>query len=196
MYRLTVDCTTMNYYFQKLKCSERLADVACEIRKNHNVWGSFKGLFGLAGDELITITQAQVTDSTTFNVVESQVWQPTARPTTSTPLSKEGLYVFRQFVTQPEHLPAMVELSTEAWLTFESAENFRAQPMGLFQPADLQQDAEAHGNVTLTLLTWYDGFSSWETSRSPDPHAQENFHKRHQLTQSTSAIATRLVLDA
>jgi hypothetical protein len=134
MYRLTVDCTTMNYYFQKLKCSERLADVACEIRKNHNVWGSFKGLFGLAGDELITITQAQVTDSTTFNVVESQVWQPTARPTTSTPLSKEGLYVFRQFVTQPEHLPAMVELSTEAWLTFESAENFRAQPWGCSNP--------------------------------------------------------------
>ncbi|MFT7654292.1 MAG: hypothetical protein ACI9UU_003411 [Candidatus Azotimanducaceae bacterium] len=78
MCRLTVDCTTMNYYFQKLKCSESLADVAREIRKSHNVWGSFKGLFGLAGDELITITQAQVTDSTTFNVVESQVWQPTS----------------------------------------------------------------------------------------------------------------------
>lgn len=182
----------MNYYFQKLKCNQSLAEVARELSQNYNVWGSFRGLFGLAADELITITQSQVTDSALFSVAENQVWQATARPTTPAPLTKQGLYVFRQFITQAEHLSTMVELSTAAWQTFETAEDFQAEPMGLFQPADLRQK----GAVILTLLTWYEGFSCWETSRSPDPRAQENFQKRHQLTQSTSAIATRLVLHA
>jgi hypothetical protein len=45
----------------------------------------------------------------------------------------------------------------------------------------------------MLLCTWYDGFASWETSRAPAAAARENFRRRHALTASTWAIATRLV---
>ena len=45
----------------------------------------------------------------------------------------------------------------------------------------------------MLLVTWYDGLESWQISRRPNPAATENFLRRRELTQSTTAIATRLV---
>ena len=45
----------------------------------------------------------------------------------------------------------------------------------------------------MLLVTWYDGFDSWQNSRNPDPAARENFRRRHALTTGTIAYATRLL---
>jgi hypothetical protein len=45
----------------------------------------------------------------------------------------------------------------------------------------------------MLLVTWYDGFDSWQTSRQPTAEATDNFRRRRALTQSTIAYATRLV---
>jgi hypothetical protein len=82
-------------------------------------------------------------------------------------------------------------LSSAAWKTFEGADSFSAQPMGLFAPADA---GSADQESVLSLLTWYPDFASWETSREPDPEARKRFLARRNLTRTTSAIATRLRL--
>ena len=46
----------------------------------------------------------------------------------------------------------------------------------------------------MMLVTWYDGFDSWEISRNPAPAARENFSRRRDLTLQTYAVATRLVI--
>ena len=44
----------------------------------------------------------------------------------------------------------------------------------------------------MLLLTWYDGFESWQASRAPHPDALANFQRRAALTGGTVAYATRL----
>jgi hypothetical protein len=63
--------------------------------------------------------------------------------------------------------------------------------MGLFAPAQALPDSQ---ECLLHLLTWYPDFTSWETSRQSDPAAMQRFIARRELTRSTRAVATRLVL--
>ncbi len=154
------------------------------------LWGAFAGLFGPASNELLVISAlvdaAQPVASPA--AVAQETWQPTARPAGTEPCQRPGLYVFRRFVVREEHVEEVVTLSRQAWETFETSADYAAQPQGLFRPA-----TDADGVVRLMLVTWYDGFDSWETSRQPSPAAQENFQRRHALTLSTYAVATRLV---
>ena len=154
------------------------------------LWGAFTGLFGPASNELLVISaladDAQPVASAAAVAHES--WQPTARPLGTQPCSEPGLYVFRRFNVREQHVEEVVALSRQAWETFETSADYAAQPQGLFRPA-----ADADGSVRLMLVTWYDGFDSWEISRQPSPEAQENFQRRHALTLSTYAVATSLV---
>jgi hypothetical protein len=104
---------------------------------------------------------------------------------------RAGVYVFRDFWLPYEHLQEAVTLSSAAWQTFESDEAFAAEPMGLFAPA---QELPAAQECRLHLLTWYPDFTSWETSRQSDPAAMQRFISRRELTRTTHAVATRLLL--
>ena len=95
---------------------------------------------------------------------------------------------FRRFHCREEHVDELVQLSTQAWQTFEGAAEFDAEPMGLFRPP-----RDADGVVRMLLVTYYDGFASWQTSRAPDKSARENFARRHALTLASYATATRLI---
>ena len=92
-----------------------------------------------------------------------------------------------------EHLDEAVALSSAAWQTFEGAEAYSAEPMGLFAPAQTMPSSQ---ECRLHLLTWYPDFTSWETSRQSDPEAMRRFIARRELTRSTQAVATRLLLPA
>jgi hypothetical protein len=96
--------------------------------------------------------------------------------------------VFRFFDVETRHVEEIVELSRDAWTTFENTAAYASEPLGLFAPADPSADSGR-----MLLLTWYDGFRSWELSRTPAPEARANFLRRHELTQGTVAYATALV---
>ena len=169
---------------------------ACE----GHLWGEFNGLFGVGSNELFVVswvpedtleaTSALWTSAPDVSVLERHVLIPTVRPTSSQPLSEAGLYVFRFFVVDHASVEEVAQLSQQAWTTFEASGDYRAEPKALFCQAD--RDAE---RGVMLLVTWYDGFGSWETSRQPAPEARENFLRRQQLTHGTIAYATRLATD-
>lgn len=159
-------------------------------------WGAFFGLFGLASNELFVVSVGDVQDIDArllglVSVVEAEtlLLEPTVRPTTDEPLTREGLYVFRFFEVANRDVDEIAALSQQAWETFEAADTYQAEPQALFRQAD--RSAE---RGRMLLVTWYDGLGSWQTSRKPDPRARENFSRRHQLTAGTIAYATRLLL--
>jgi hypothetical protein len=152
------------------------------------IWGTFSALFGMASNERIVITREKLgAIIPSENLVEQFAMAATARPIEFAPLSADGLYVLRTFNVLAEHVEEFVELSQNAWTTFETDGEFTAGPQGLFHPNVLR-----NGLIPMQLVTWYDGLSSWERSRAPDENARDNFARRRLLTQSTSAIAARL----
>lgn len=160
-------------------------------------WGLFEGQFGIASNELlamaalpaaaageVTAAWSAVPGATLVDCLELEA---TARPRDAAPMARPGLYVFRFFEVDLGNVEEIVRLSREAWLSFEASDAYRAEPMGLFRSASGQPQTR------MLLVTWYDGFDSWQTSRQPAPAARENFLKRRRLTRGTIAYATRLV---
>ena len=160
-----------------------------------NDWGAFQPLFGLASNQMIYVhfgdvesiehelrRYEQVTHVTTL------FFEPTVRPTVHEPRKQEGLYVFRFFDVHNRDVKTIANLSKDAWTYFEDTENYQAIPQALFCEPDLTQP-----KGKMLLCTWYDGLTSWETSRAPDPRAAENFRLRHELTLGTKPYATRLI---
>ena len=159
---------------------------------NEPIWGVWAGLFGLANTELIAITLAESENvepwAKQIQVLDEQLLMATARPLSNHAPSQRGLYVFRSMETESKNIDEIVELSAHAWKTFETSDNYRSEPIGLFRP-------ENPGEIsTMWLLTWYDGFESWQKSREPHDDARAAFTKRHSLLRRTNAIATRLVI--
>lgn len=164
------------------------------------LWGAFRGLFGVSSNELIVVTsgasggvgQATLVKHPELVAAETALLEPTVRPTTDEPRTRQGLYVFRFFHAAPENVDEMVRLSADAWPHFENADRYRAIPQALFRV----QDADRARSVgRLLLCTWYDGLASWEKSRTPPGPARELFQRRHALTRSSIAYATRLLPD-
>lgn len=154
-----------------------------------SLWGVFGALFGLRNDERIIISRGSIRENIPQAYsLDTFAMTATARPTQFIPLQRPGVYVIRTFSIQPDHVDEFVELSQAAWQTFETDDEFAAAAQGLFRPERLQ-----NGLVPMQLVTWYNHLSSWERSRNPDEQSSENFARRRLLTQSTSAIATRLV---
>ncbi len=159
-------------------------------------WGIWQGLFGVASNELLVMAAARgdrlPADAREAlpgdaDVLDTLRLASTARPERVAALPAEGVYVFRFFEVDVKDCDEIVELSREAWETFEDTDRYASRPQGLFRPRD-----QPEGTGRMLLVTWYDGFASWETSRSPAPEARENFRRRHQLTAGTVAYATRL----
>ena len=163
------------------------------------VWGVFRGLFGVASNELLAVTMGsadQVAESIAMAKrlpgVTCEAALPlaaTVRPTSANPLVQGGLYVLRFFDVAPAHYDEFVDLSRTAWETFEAADGYRAEPQGLFR---LRDDAAERG--LMLLVTWYDGLGSWQASRHPPAAAGQRFQRRGQLATSTVAYATRLIV--
>jgi hypothetical protein len=161
-------------------------------------WMLANGLFGLWTNEVILVTtwphEADADRVLAANlpagasVVEARDLVATARPLTNEPPSKPGLYVHRLFGVDGQDVDRFVELSAEAWNTFENTTDYQAEPQGLFR----MRDHPAAGGQML-LVTWYDSLASWERSRTPAPEAEANFRQRAMLTKRSIAIAARLV---
>lgn len=183
------------FHYQKLRSRtnnnrDLLAQLGDSTFYEGALWGAFTGLFGMAGNEIIVVSVLDSDKGVKTNPLSEveEIWQSTARPLSTDPCTVDGLYVFRRFHVQEDNVEEVVALSKEAWKTFEGSDAYAAQPRGLFRP-----QADDEGIVRLMLVTWYDGFQSWETSRRPAPEATDNFRRRRDLTLTTYAVATRLV---
>lgn len=161
------------------------------------VWGVWSGLFGVASNELLVVAaaadrrprEAFTAALNGLEVRDSLLLSPTVRPATDAPREKEGLYVFRFFDVADADVAEVVQLSAQAWKTFENTDAYQSEPQGLFRQAD------SAGVGRMLLVTWYDGLESWQLSRRPAPEAMENFLRRRELTRGTVALATSLVSD-
>ncbi len=186
----------MQFEFLRLRAAENHPGTLLQLlqpqRDNGACWGVFTGLFGQAANELRVVMLQAPPGQWSQHIVERESWLPTVRPETAAPCSRPGLYVFRRFELLAADVDAFVELSAAAWRTFENAEDYASRPMGLFRlPAAPPGAAD---ETRLQLVTWYDGFESWQRSRQPHAQAAENFAQRRALTRSTIAVATQLVV--
>jgi hypothetical protein len=194
------------YDWLRLRADHRDARALLEALQQHTlprweaagvaVWGVWQGLFGIAANELLVMTATSGPESgappldrlpSGAAVAEALTLRATVRPAHPQPLQDPGLYVFRFFDVLPGHVDEVVALSSEAWKTFEASDRYRSRPCGLFRP-------HGAGPDRMLLVTWYDGFDSWEVSRTPAPEARDRFARRHALTTGTVAYATRLVV--
>ena len=160
-----------------------------------HAWGAFQPLFGLASNQMILVHFGDVYDIEHnlrsfehVNQITTMFLQPKVRPTEHATRTREGVYVFRFFSVNNRDVETIANLSNEAWTYFEDTKDYQAVPQALFADADLSKS-----QGTMLLCTWYDGLTSWEVSRTPDPKATENFRQRHELTLGTKPYATRLI---
>jgi hypothetical protein len=107
---------------------------------------------------------------------------PTLRPLEGQGLRDGGIYVHRWFAVDGERLPEFVDISGQAWGSFEGA--YDAEIFGLFAAAPTEEDVTS-GQRRLLLLTWYASHGVWEASREQAADPQSLFAKRHALTRWT-----------
>ena len=191
----------MVYHWLRVRCDDRdwfdthKRFKMREVADGVELWGAFSGLFGIGSNELIMVlhgsreTPTGAVSQAGFELVEQHVLVPTVRPTAFAPLTRRGLYVFRFFDVRNADVDKIAALSYEAWTTFENTDAYQAEPQALFCQANRNDE-----RGVMLLLTWYDGFNSWQTSRQPAKPARENFRKRHALTAGTIAYATQLII--
>lgn len=198
------------YEYFRLKAAGRDSLALMDALREHTLprwrqqgiecWGIWRGLFGVGSNELLVLAATPGEgDPPDFrsglpesaNVVDTLSLVSTARPEAIGGLPAEGLYVFRFFDVAEADCDEIVALSREAWETFEDTDRYASRPQGLFRP----RPVHSKGAGRMLLVTWYDGFASWEISRAPAPEARDNFRRRHELTGGTIAHAVRLVSD-
>ena len=182
----------MIYYLSEIKLQ---SNEPSWTASGEHIWGTFFGLFGLPNNLRWVVSTKPLESLADAECLSCEALTPTARPDTFTPPTRPGVYVFRRFEVMPANVDRFVELSQEAWETFEGDDDFTAEPLGLFRPTQTAGiDPDQHTDTEMMcLITWYDSFAAWERSRRPDPAASENFRARSELTLTTQATATRLI---
>ena len=165
-------------------------DITKQIQASgHGVFGIFASLFGLASNEIYLVTFGKTQTSLSFpddvQLLSTHLFNPTLRPLDHQPRTRPGVYVFRWFSVLPDAVDEIIQLSYNAWPTFEGS--FETEIQGLF--------VEATGQPSeMLLITWYKNLSVWEESRHPPENARESFLRRHQLTLNAKPIATMLTM--
>ena len=151
--------------------------------------GIFTGLFGLASNECLLLTQqapfAPEPIPQGFEVVRTYHLLATVRPTETQTFDQPGIYVFRFWTLPGKQVDSLIALSQRAWETFE--DDFDTEVKALFRQ-QLRKEEES-----MLLITWYKNLTAWEASRRPDPGALDYFRQRQALIHSVLPIATRVI---
>ena len=98
-----------------------------------------------------------------------------------------GIYVHRWFNVAAKDVEAFIDLSGQAWPSFEAG--FDSNIFGLFRALT----PALNGDIRMLLLTRYADHGVWEASRQPAATARDAFASRHALTTSTIARSSTLL---
>ena len=180
--------------------------VSSLARHGIGVWGAFAGYFGLDSRDVCLILSHPQRQADTGAILQSvlpagvaiTVQAPlaaTVRPLTPAPLDQEGLHVLRHFDVRTAQVDEFVQLSRQAWETFETSDRYRSAPRGLFRER-IHEPGHVPAVTRLLLVTWYAGVGSWEESRRFPAAAADHVRRRAELTAGTTAIAARLLPSA
>ena len=172
-------------------------------RLGGRVWGCWHGApgIGLRSDSALLFTcwpddaasgaaMEWLRNAPHVRGIESTPLHATARPTQSTSVDGNGIWVFREFEIDRVNAERFVELSASAWETFEA--RFDVHIDGLFRAPGPEENL-----ARLLLVTRYADLATWEASRSAeaDPESWARFEERRALTRWTRArSAPRLAL--
>ena len=155
----------------------------------YGIWRNF-GSLGLRRDEGIALTawssEAGARAASPVKNAQTNVLKATVRPTTDTPPSFRGVYVFRWFEIHSKNWETFRDLSNEAWPNMENV--FDANICGFWRSLDTNAVDDK-----VLLLTRYADLAVWESSRwwrNPHTDAGESmsrFDFRNDLTESSIA---------
>jgi hypothetical protein len=164
------------------------------------LWGAWAAIFGIAGNEVIIVTnaapdldlrggvEAAVSAWDGVEIIDEHLMTPTIRPArTSRLATPEGIYVIRYFDLLRSDIDEFVRLSDQGWPSFEADEEFDFQPQGLFV-----REGESE-RTSMVLITWYESLASWQRSRQFPEDARKAFQQRGTFTLRSIAYATRLL---
>lgn len=203
----------MNYKWSKVRVRGHEVRPGYDaIRKDNcatlapvKLWGAFRPLLGLWSNDMIVITYGgKVGDDVVGRMMRNHPeivvgaelpMQPTVRPTTHEPRTREGVYVFHDCDVAHKDVDEFVRLTAEAWQHFENVDRYRAIPQALFRGWIPGGDKERYPARDMLLCTWYDSLKSWEESRTPPDAARKLFQRRSLLVGRSHAYATRLITD-
>ncbi|MEM7018940.1 MAG: hypothetical protein AAF512_16570 [Pseudomonadota bacterium] len=164
------------------------------------LYGVWSGQIGLASNEGVVMTVwpdaeravSLVLDNAPDIVdVQRERLVSTVRPQTTEPPAEPWIYAHRWFHIQERDWPEFLELSKTAWNHFE-VEN-EIQVVGFWLSLDVESPA-----AKVWLMTRYASLAVWEGSRTDkatndeQKEAARRFIRRHELTESTSVVTTRL----
>jgi hypothetical protein len=169
--------------------------VAPALPAGGEVLGLFFPQLGFAANEAVLLVRWPDEARAGQGVVEIEGVQvrardrltATVRPAAGDVPRPGGVYVHRWFSVAPADVERFIDLSTQAWPSFEAG--FAAHIFGLFRAAD----AAPHGEVRLLLLTRYADHGVWEASRRLPQGAREAVGARRELTASTIARSSLLL---
>lgn len=162
------------------------------------LWGAWsgQGCIGWRSDEAVVMTgwptgvDAPNADPVLDGLdglrsVGAERLHATARPTTLEALPPGGVVAQRWFDLAADDWPEFLELSTEAWVSFE--DTYDAEILGF-----LRSDDVAEPDARVLLVTRYASLAEWERSREtvrategPEAEAGRRFIRRAALTRST-----------
>ena len=141
-----------------------------------------------AGDQP-SIVNAAINALAGVTSVRTRVFEPTVVPSGLDIPSGQGFYVHRANKYRAEDVDRAVQLSKEAWGTFEPT--FGAQVTGLFR-----ERPDHDGVAQMLRIVWYRSYEGWQESRQfgRDPESLRRFRERGQLELDGIGIATGLLV--
>ena len=118
---------------------------------------------------------------------QSRVFRATVRPERVRELTRPGFYVHRLNKYAPDDVNRVIQLSVEAWQTFEPT--FGAEVVGLFR-----ETPDPDGTAQMLRIAWYRSYEGWQESRmfGRDPASRERFRARGELQIDSQGLAAAL----
>lgn len=167
------------------------------------LYGVWRSQIGRPRDELNVITawggdpdgQQTISDCLAAggNVAGHECWpmQPTLRPQSDVPPTRQGNYAFRHFRTPAENWDEFLQLCAEAWPGFEASYE-DTQVIGLWR-----FDDASDGLIDSLLLTRRPNLASWERSKLPqgarETEVRRKLSRRYDLCDATYVYTATLL---
>jgi hypothetical protein len=188
---LTLELAAGRAAWEALRAQLKIHVVPAVRGADGEVLGLFFPQIGFASNEAVLLVrwagQAGTVEIENAAVRLRDRLAATLRPADGDRPKPGGIYVHRWFTVAPANVETFVDLSGQAWPSFEAG--FDTNIFGLFRA----EAAAPNGDVRMLLLTRYADHGVWEASRQPSAAARDAFGARHELITSTIARSSLLL---